>query len=225
MELQNVVPWGRSLAEYQAMFALSDADLHKRILGCGDGPASFNAEVTAASGHVVSVDPVYAFSAEEIRSRIAEVVPSIREQLASHQADYLWDHFSSVDEVVRVRMHAIDRFLRDYEAGQHQGRYVEAALPDLPFDDQSFDLALCSNFLFLYTSQVSLDAHRAGVRELCRVAKEVRIYPLVSLEGAESTHLHPVIETLRGEGISVQRKPVDYRFQKGATDMLVLRNA
>ena len=48
MKLEQVVPWGRSLAEYRAMFALSEADLQRRILGCGDGPASFNAEMTAA---------------------------------------------------------------------------------------------------------------------------------------------------------------------------------
>ncbi len=47
MKLENVVPWGRSLAEYQAMFALSEEELQKRILGCGDGPASFNAEMTS----------------------------------------------------------------------------------------------------------------------------------------------------------------------------------
>ena len=223
MELQNVVPWGRSLAEYRAMFALSYADLKKKILGCGDGPASFNAEVTAASGHIVSVDPVYAFSAEQIRGRIAEVAPTVREQLARHQAEYLWHHFSGVDEVVRVRMQAMDRFLEDYETGKSQGRYVEAALPDLPFEDQSFDLALCSHFLFLYSSQVSLQAHVAGVRELCRVAREVRIYPLVSLEGTESVHLNLVIEAVRAKGIFAQRKPVNYRFQKGAADMLVLR--
>lgn len=27
------------------MFALAEADLQHRILGCGDGPASFNGEV------------------------------------------------------------------------------------------------------------------------------------------------------------------------------------
>jgi hypothetical protein len=41
MKLENVVPWGRSLTEYQAMFALSEEDLQKRILRCGDGPREF----------------------------------------------------------------------------------------------------------------------------------------------------------------------------------------
>ena len=41
--LDRIVPWGRTFDEYRAMFALSTTDLEGRILGCGDGPASFNA--------------------------------------------------------------------------------------------------------------------------------------------------------------------------------------
>jgi hypothetical protein len=46
VQLKEIMPWGRSFEEYVAMFALSEEDLSKRILGCGDGPASFNAELT-----------------------------------------------------------------------------------------------------------------------------------------------------------------------------------
>jgi len=35
MQLQEVVPWGRSLDEYRGMFTLSEADLRGRLLGCG----------------------------------------------------------------------------------------------------------------------------------------------------------------------------------------------
>jgi hypothetical protein len=69
MNLSSIVPWGRSFDEYRAMFALSDADLQGRVLGCGDGPASFNAEATAMGARVVSVDPIYAHSAARYESR------------------------------------------------------------------------------------------------------------------------------------------------------------
>jgi hypothetical protein len=46
MELSKVVPWGRTFKEYKKMFSLSESDLKKTILGCGDGPACFNAELT-----------------------------------------------------------------------------------------------------------------------------------------------------------------------------------
>ncbi len=54
------------------MFGLSPGDLDRTILGCGDGPASFNAEMYTMSRQIVSVDPVYRFSADEIRQRISE---------------------------------------------------------------------------------------------------------------------------------------------------------
>ena len=51
--LETVVPWGRSFDEYRRMFALTDSEIGQRILGCADGPASFNAELTAAGGTVI----------------------------------------------------------------------------------------------------------------------------------------------------------------------------
>ena len=71
--LENVVPWGRTLAEYRAMFSLTDADLQKSILGCSDGPAGFNAELTGMGGRIISADPIYQFPAEQIRVRGDEV--------------------------------------------------------------------------------------------------------------------------------------------------------
>ena len=56
--LEKVVPWGRSFGEYVAMFALSDADLHLRVLGCADGPASFNAEMHMRGRRVVCNESV-----------------------------------------------------------------------------------------------------------------------------------------------------------------------
>ena len=38
MKLENVIPWGRNLEEYKAMFMLSEDDFQLKILGYGDGP-------------------------------------------------------------------------------------------------------------------------------------------------------------------------------------------
>ncbi|HKH12276.1 MAG TPA: hypothetical protein VKA73_14135 [Rubrobacter sp.] len=53
-----MVPWGRSLDEYARMFALTPEDLRGRILDCAAGPASFNAEATAAGHRISSCDPL-----------------------------------------------------------------------------------------------------------------------------------------------------------------------
>lgn len=55
MRLSEVVPWGRSLIEYKKMFSLSDSDLGKKILGCGDGPACFNSELSKVGGKIISI--------------------------------------------------------------------------------------------------------------------------------------------------------------------------
>lgn len=121
MELKSIVPWGRSLLEYQQMFLLSDYDLQKNILGCSDGPASFNAESTAIGSHVVSIDPLYQFSAEQIRSRINEVYPQVMAQMLKNKDEYIWDNINSVDELGKARMKAMDTFLHDYELGKKRG--------------------------------------------------------------------------------------------------------
>src|SRR5678815_1507056 len=157
--LDQVVPWGRSFDEYRRMFALTDDDLQLRIVGCGDGPASFNAEATRLGSSVVSCDPIYRYDVEELRQRIASTYEQILEQTRRNEREFVWSTIHSVDELGRVRMSAMNEFLRDYPAGLSQGRYIVAELPNLPFADMSFDLALCSHLLFLYTTQLGEAFH------------------------------------------------------------------
>ncbi len=175
--LDQVVPWGRSYDEYVAMFALSESDLGGRILGCGDGPAAFNSVLTQRGGRVVSADPAYQFSADEIRGRIAATYPEVMEQTRRNRHEFVWRNIASVAELGRVRMAAMEEFLADYPAGRREGRYVAAALPDLPFADGEFDLALCSHFLFLYSGHLSEEFHVRSIAELCRVAREAQGLP------------------------------------------------
>ena len=79
--LDQVVPWGRSLEEYRQMFMLSDEELTSRILGVGDGPASFNSEMKALDHTVVSIDPIYAFSKEQIEQRIEKTYDAVISQV------------------------------------------------------------------------------------------------------------------------------------------------
>jgi hypothetical protein len=220
--LSDVVPWGRSFAEYVSMFRLTDADLTRSILGCGDGPASFNAELTTRGGRVVSADPLYRFSADQIRSRIDETTPIMIEQMTANQDAFLWTHFSSVAEVTNARLRSMQTFLEDYPGPGGQ-RYVDGSAPHLPFADQQFELALSSHFLFLYSEQRSLDFHVDAMLDLCRVATEVRVFPLLELSGVVSRHLDAVTSTLRERGVQVEHVEVPYRFQRGATEMLVAR--
>ena len=190
--LEQVVPWGRSFDEYRRMFALSDADLSRSILGCGDGPASFNAEATRRGTSVVSVDPIYKWDAAQIQERIAATCDTILDQTRRNAHEFVWDAIGSVEELGRVRMAAMQAFLEDYPAGKTQGRYVEAELPALPFADGSFDLALCSHLLFLYSRQLDQSFHVAAAVELCRVAPRCGSFRCWRLVGSRHLTWNPL---------------------------------
>ena len=164
------------------MFALSDADLQLRILGCADGPASFNAEATWRGASVISIDPLYRLDTRTIRDRVAASYDQMLEQARRNTQQFVWDTIRSVEELGRIRMLAVQAFLDDYDLGKSQGRYVDAELPSIAFPDKSFDLAVCSHFLFLYTEHLSEAFHRSAILELCRVACEVARWYAPSLD-------------------------------------------
>lgn len=219
--LSSVVPWGRSYAEYVRMFGLSPRDLAGRVLGCGDGPASFNVEATRRGSHVISCDPLYRFDAAQIRQRIDETSAEVLEQARLNVHEFVWDDaIPDIDALQRVRMRAMNAFLEDYERGRRDGRYLDAELPAMPFAEASFDLALCSHFLFLYSQQRDAAFHIQSVRELCRVAREVRVFPLLALGGQRSPHLGPVRAALEADGSNVTIERVPYEFQRGGDEMM-----
>lgn len=218
--LTDVVPWGRSFDEYRSMFALSEADLAVTILGCGDGPASFNADATRAGTSVVSCDPIYRCSAGQIRERIAATYDQVLDQATRHIDDFVWKTIRSPEELGQVRMTAMNTFIDDYVTGKADGRYVDAALPSLPFGDASFDLALCSHLLFLYSAQLGQEFHQRAIPELCRVAGEVRIFPLLALGGQRSPYVDSAVAELRDAGHTVSIERVPYEFQRGGNEMM-----
>jgi len=219
--LSRVVPWGRSYREYAAMFALTADELRtKSFLDCGGGPANFNATLTKCGGRVISVDPLYHCTGAEIEERIRETSEEVLEQTRKNSDEFVWRNIASVEELGRVRLKAMTDFLADYQAGLKTGRYVEASLPALPFEHGSFDLALCSHFLFLYSAHFSEDFHVDSIKELCRAAREARIFPLLELGAKPSRHLKGVVRRLAKDGFTVAIEKVPYEFQKGGNEML-----
>jgi hypothetical protein len=221
--LAEVLPWGRSFDEYRRMFALSERDLALKIVDCGGGPASFTAEVTQRGGHAVSCDPIYRWAEGQIRERIASTYDTILEQTRQNRDEFVWNSIQSVEELGEMRMAAMTVFLDDFGSGKADGRYVDAELPGLPFADRSFDLALCSHFLFLYTTQLGEAFHRAAVREMCRIATEVRIFPLVALGGKRSPYVSEIMAEFSRSHFDVSIENVPYEFQRGAVEMMRIR--
>jgi len=202
------------------MFSLTAVDLEQRILGCADGPAAFNSMLARRGGRVVSADPLYEFSADEIQDRIEATFDEVLEKVAHNREEYVWTEIASPEDLGQERMAAMEAFLLDFERGKTDERYVCASLPELPFPDDSFDLALCSHFLFLYSPQLDEEFHVNAIQEMGRVAPEARIFPVVELDNQRSRHLDSVMARLAEAGYKLTLETVQYEFQRGGNQML-----
>jgi hypothetical protein len=223
LSLEDLVPWGRQLNEYVRIFQLTPEHLGRRILGCADGPSSFNAEMTSRGGNVISCDPLYAFSYHEIAARSRETNRELIEKLRHHPADYDWNYFADPEAVSRARIDALSTFLADFTDGKAQGRYLPAMLPQLPFANSAFELALCSFLFFLRPERHSIPFHVDGLTELVRVAREVRVFPVLQLDGREPDYAEDTYESLRAKKIEVSFESVPPTLHQGADKVLVLQ--
>lgn len=220
IELDHIAPWGRLRREYELMFDLSDDDITGGILDCGAGPSSFTVELAGDGKRVVAVDPIYRFPGEQIKRRFEAVKEAMLAGVLAEPDEWLWDFHQNPKGLMSNREAALNQFLADYDEGLQHTRYVAGELPSLPFSDGSFGLAVCSHLLFLYSNMLDADFHLNAIRELCRVAGEVRIFPLLALKGGKSPHLEPVISGLKQDGFNVEIVRVKYEFRRRANEML-----
>ncbi len=76
----------------------------------------------------------------------------------------------------------MNNFLQDFKTGKKEGRYINHLLPQKnKFKDLSFDLALSSYFLILY-SQLGVNFYIVAITEMLRFVKEVRVFPILYLD-------------------------------------------
>nr|WP_321351002.1 hypothetical protein [uncultured Methanoregula sp.] len=217
--LKSVVPWGRSFEEYISMFSLTEEDLRSSILGCGDGPAGFNARMNGMGHRVVSCDPLYQLPYNQIDRAILAARDEVMQQVRENLQNFTWKTLRSPAELEEVRMKAMREFLADFTGGLTEGRYLPAMLPELPFRNRQFDLCLCSHFLFLYNS-LGPDFHIRSIREMARVACEVRIYPVVNTDGKRADYFDDVMDRIHASGLSARTELVRYDFLRNGHEML-----
>ncbi|MEM6597448.1 MAG: SAM-dependent methyltransferase [Cyanobacteria bacterium P01_C01_bin.69] len=220
MQLDQVVPFGRSFDEYVRMFLLSEADLQCSILSVADGPASFNAEGMERGYRIQSCDPLYAFGADEIKVRFNAVVDGIIEQVENTADSWVWSYHASPAALKAHRVEVMERFCEDYEQGRQEGRYRVGALPKLDYADACYDIGLSSHFLFLYSEQLDLDFHVGAIADMLRICKEVRIFPLLTLAQKRSPYVASVMAQLKQAGYETRIETVDYELQLGGNEML-----
>jgi SAM-dependent methyltransferase len=217
-----VLVTSRAYDEYVAFFDVEVGALRgRRVLDCSAGASSFVARACRNGVSAVAVDPAYAMG----RDALAEVAGrGLRDgNLIADRfpGRFTWDWYGSVEARERMRTRALAEFVLD--RAEHPARYVTGSLPSLPFPDDAFDLALCSHLLFTWADRLGRDWHLAALRELCRVATEVRVFPTV-LQGAGDPvpFWNDLMGHLHALGLRTERRQVPYEFQVGADTMLVV---
>ena len=218
--LDKMLLWGHTLADYRQMFALSDADLDGNILDYGAGPASFCAELTQQGGRVVACDEIYQLDAQQIRDTFEKEFDQMMETVTSHAELFVWKSIASPDVLRSERERSFELFLADYEKGKVEKRYLTEDVPHMRFQDNQFQVAISSHALFITHSDKPPEFHVDAIAELCRVAHEVRIFPLLDDRGQISPLVGPVLLGLQQLNLHSEVREVDYEFQKGGNAMM-----
>ena len=211
---------GRTFTEYCRMFDLTPRELPDAVLDCPGGPSSFTAVASVLGVEATAVDPAYDLPADALAEECTGAVETTVEQLRQTRDLFEWEFYGNVATRGRYLRAAAERFLAD--RARCPNRYVAASLPHLPFETDAFDLALSGNLCFVYDDRLDIGFHVDALDELARVAGEVRVFPLHSLDGSQSASLGPTMDRLRDRGRTVTRRSVPYEFQPGATQMLVV---
>jgi hypothetical protein len=217
---QDIFLWGHSLADFIEMFILTEQDLQSKILECCSGPSSFNIELTTKGGQVISCDPLFTLSFEEISTRVNAIFPAMLKTIEANKDRFIWSTVTSPVELAKQRKENIHLFLDDYMKGIAETRYQAGSLPKLPYSQYEFDLGLCSHYLFANCPDQSVEFHISAIKNLCSVAHEVRIFPLVDSQGEIPIIVGPVMKALYNCDYGIEIKSVPYQFQKKGNAML-----
>ena len=156
----------RSFEEYEAFFGLAPGDLAGTVLDCSAGASGFAATANARGGRVTAVDPAYGQAAEPLGAAAEAALVEGEAILAEHADRYLWSWYGGLERHHQIRRAALAEFLADLR--RHPEAYVAGGLPDLPFEDGAFDLALCSHLLFTWSNVLDEAWHEAALLELLR---------------------------------------------------------
>jgi hypothetical protein len=222
MNMNDIAPYGRSHDEYRRMFSLSDDDGARSILGIGDGLSDFNLTASKRGWRVVSVDPLYQFSAGALENRMPAVIDHMVDAVAMVPTHWAWSLYPGPAALKRQRLETARAFIEDFVSVRGKGRYVAAGLPRLPFRDDTFDVALCSHLLFAWSAVLDLEFHIRAIDEMLRVASEVRVFPTGKNFGVvRSKHVDAVVAQMRARGIEVSSRHMPGQPPNASTEQLV----
>jgi len=191
----------RSFEEYCAMFKLEPSDLRGPVLDVAGGASSFTAHLHSIGVRAMAADPFYEGITDEIIDAGYREIQIASAKISAMAKNFDWSYYGSPERQREIRERSMARFADDFRKEDAWNRYFAAALPDLPFEDDTFGLVVCSHFLFLYADRFDEKFHADAVKELIRVLRpggELRIYPLVNLKWDPCPFLDDLLRELQG---------------------------
>lgn len=208
-----------NMDDYQKMFALQEGELEKKIINYFSGVNAFSAEMAKKGKEVIACDPLYAKSLPEIITLVDKTNEAWLDEVKKHPKNYAMSALQAEQWLENRRKNA-GEFYEDFEEGKKAGRYVAQRLPELPFENNQFDLALVSHYLFTYSDRLSVEFQVRSIQELMRIANEVRIFPLTKDSGDLSGSVGEVAAKLQKLGLGVELKVVPFELQKQGNAMM-----
>lgn len=218
--MRELVLWGHHVDEYKEMFDLKERDFSARLLEYGCGPSAINAELHESTHHVISCDPLFSLDKSTLFTKVSLIFEDMIERVKQEKERFDFKRYGTLDALIVKRREGLDAFFSDYEQGRVEGRYIPAHDYQLPLADFSFDFALSSHYLFADLEDQDVDFHLNIIRELARVSKEVRIFPLIDGHGQPSPYLGPVLLGLQESNFGVEVREVKYHLQPQGNAML-----
>lgn len=218
--MRKLVLWGHHIDEYREMFDLSPTDMETSILEYGCGPSAINAELTELSQKIVSCDPLFNLDKDTLYSKASLVFADMVARLMKDRKIFDFSRYGNAELLIDERREGIAKFFADYEKGKKEKRYQGVNDYGLPFPDFSFDFALSSHYLFADLDDQDVEFHLRVIKELARVAKEVRIFPLIDRYNQPSPFLGPVLLGLQQDNFGTEVREVAYHLQPSGNAML-----
>jgi len=205
--------------DYIAMFDLDPTMLSRKIIEFPGCFSSFNATALQKNEHVTSLDPLYDLETPMLTNLIQQQAKlwETHVEMTTGNDDA---HLIAKEKYNRFQ-EASSIFLNDYSLDSEHKRYVAWDTENkLPFNEHSFQLALCSHWLFKqkYSLQQVIDF----IDGLCRVAGEVRIFPLLTEKFEAPDYLGHLLANFQTRGYQISCKAIDFDKHEEGSAMLCI---
>lgn len=212
MENNHISVWGRTLEEYRKIFSLYKLTPQTKIISIADGPSTFNLQLREIGLQAISVDPIYNLSVDNLKACFEESYLFNKNFFYQYPDKFNLTSSEEVETLLSKRRKTFENFINDYI--QNRNNYQFGKLPALNFNSKSFDLCLCSNFLFLFEHLFDFDFHLNSIKELLRIGSEVRIFPLYNNNGQLSNYVSEITEYLSENNFKWTIESNDYHIYK-----------